>query len=110
MRIEIHDAEWLPHRQGFTLTELADLSGLAESELRGLVDYELLTPMDPASPDIRFDAYCVAVSRRARRLRDDFDLDEGALALALALLNRIQELEEQVRALHAQIPADRHYP
>ena len=42
--------------------------------------------------------------RRAQRLRSDFELDANALAVALSFLERIHELEEQLRAARAQIP------
>jgi chaperone modulatory protein CbpM len=108
MKIEIAEAVWLHEGEGFSLSELADLSGLPEQELRQLIDYEALQPLEPATdpgaPSARFTASCVVSARTARRLRDDFELDAGGLALTLSLLNRINELEAQLRALHAQFP------
>lgn len=104
MRIEIHEAVWLDERQQFTLAELADLSGLPEAELRQLIDYAALAPADPSSAEASFGAECLITARMAQRLRNDFDLDAGGLALTLSLLERIRELEAQLRALHAQFP------
>lgn len=44
------------------------------------------------------------VARSASRLRKDFDLDAQGLALAVALLERVRDLEEQLRDLRARIP------
>ena len=104
MRVEITDAVWLDEHQQFSLTELADLSGLSESELKQLIDYETLQPTDPGAGEARFGAQCLVIARMACRLRNDFDLDSGGLALALTLLERIHALETQLRALRAQIP------
>jgi chaperone modulatory protein CbpM len=42
--------------------------------------------------------------RAVRRLREDFDLDAHGVSVALALLDRIEALERQLRALRAQLP------
>ena len=104
MRVEIHEALWLDERQQFSLAELAELSGLPEIELRQLMDYAALAPADPDATEARFSADCLVTARVARRLRDDFDLDAGALALTLSLLERIRDLEGELRALRAHFP------
>ena len=109
MRVEISDAVWLDERQQFSLAELADLSGLSEPELRQLMDYETLLPTDSEAGEARFGAHCLVIARIACRLRNDFDLDTGGLALTLTLLDRIRGLEAQLRALRAQIPQQRKY-
>ena len=109
MRLEITDAVWLDERQQFSLAELADLSGLPEPELKQLIDYETLLPTEPGAGEARFDAHCLVIARVACRLRNDFDLDSGGLALTLTLLERIRALEAQLRALRAQIPQQGKY-
>lgn len=103
MRVEIAEAIWLDEHCEFSLAELAALSGLPEAELLQLMDYEALPPARAAA-DIRFGADCLAIARTACRLRDDFELDAGGLALALKLLERIHRLEAQLRALDVQLP------
>lgn len=49
------------------------------------------------------DLHLVA-ARAARRLSKDLDLDQHAVALMIKLLDRIQELEAQVRDLNARLP------
>ena len=44
------------------------------------------------------------VARSARRLRRDFDLDPLAVALVVALLERVRDLEEELRDLRARLP------
>jgi chaperone modulatory protein CbpM len=104
MRVEITEAAWLDAHHEFSLTELVSLSGLSEAELRQLIDCEALMPADPGAAEVRFSADCLVIARTACRLRNDFDLDPGGLALALRLLDRIRSLEAELRALNAQLP------
>ncbi len=104
MKIEINEAEWVDEHQQFSLAELADLSGMPEAELRQLVDYATLTPIDSDTAEARFGAECLVTARMAQRLRNDFDLDTSGLALALSLLERVHELEKRLQSLGAQFP------
>ena len=97
-------ASWLHERYELSLTELCELSGLSESELRVLVDCGAIAPTDPDARDWTFGADRLVVARSACRLRKDFELDPQGLALAVALLERVRDLEEQLRYLRARIP------
>ena len=114
MRFEITEAHWLDAHHELSLTELVELSGLSATEVQQLVDCEALSPLNPAEPlaaseitDCYFSAECLTLVRTASRLRDDFDLDANGLTLALQLLNRIHELEADMRNLRARLPAAR---
>ena len=104
MKVELTEVLWLDERPELSLAQLAGLSGLTEAELRELMDYGVLTPVEPAAESPVFRADCVVTARTACRLRSDFELDMPELALALALLGRIHDLEAQLRALSAQLP------
>jgi chaperone modulatory protein CbpM len=87
-----------------SLAELARMSGLAEDELRELVEYGALAPLDPRDAQWTFSGEVVVTVQTASRLRASFDLDTSALALALGYLQRIRALETELRALRAQFP------
>jgi chaperone modulatory protein CbpM len=95
---------WLHEGYELSVTELCDLSGLSESELRVLVDFGAIAPTDPEARDWTFRADRLVVARSASRLRKDFELDPQGLALAVALLERVRDLEEELRELRARIP------
>ncbi|HEX6635914.1 MAG TPA: chaperone modulator CbpM [Usitatibacter sp.] len=102
--IENDEAAWLHAESQVTLVELARSSGLPEDVLRELVDYGALAPeAEPAGGEWCFSAECVVRVRKAARLRNDLELETGSLALVLSFLERIQQLEAQVRHLHAQL-------
>jgi chaperone modulatory protein CbpM len=97
-------ASWLHERYELSLSELCEFSGLSEAELRVLVDCGAIAPTDPGARDWTFSADRLVVARSAFRLRRDFELDPQGLALAVALLERVRDLEEELRELRARIP------
>ena len=99
-----HEQEvWLHASREISIVELADCSGLTEVEVRELVEYGALVPAD--AMNLTFSSGCVTHVRAAMRLRRDLELDTAAFALAVSFLERIGELEERVRDLHAQLQA-----
>jgi chaperone modulatory protein CbpM len=104
VKIELTEAAWLDERGVVTLLELAQCSGLTESELRELVELGALEPVDLEAPEWRFAARCISSARAAGRLRSDFELDSQGLALVLSLLERVQELEDALQRLNARLP------
>jgi len=102
--IERIDAEWLEKQGEVTVAGLVALSGLTEAELRELVEYGALTPVDPDAGEWLFAAPCVITVRTASRLRHDFELDAPGLALALSLIERVDRLEAELRRLRVLIP------
>jgi chaperone modulatory protein CbpM len=104
MQIEQTDALWLDLRSAYSLAELAQCSGLSEAELRELVDYGAVAPINPGDAQWTFSGDIVLTVQTAGRLRADLELEPQALALALTLIKRIHELEAQIGALRAQLP------
>lgn len=101
---EYSDALWPDERQMMPLRALAEISGLSEDELRQLIDCGALAPFPEGSGQHMFSAVSITVARTARRLRDDFELEPHGVAVLLAYLDRIRELEAQLRALQARLP------
>jgi chaperone modulatory protein CbpM len=104
MRVELTELVWLDEQRDLTLSELAELSGFSEEDLRELEACGAIAPMDPEAAQPRFGAQCLVAARTAYRLRNDFELDTPGLAVALALLERISALEAELKELRAQLP------
>lgn len=104
MRIVPVEALWVEQRREVSLAELADLSDLAEEDLRQLIEHGVLEPVDLDAREWLFSPDCLRLARRASRLRHDFELDNNGLALALALLDRVRDLEEQIVHMRARKP------
>ena len=101
MKIEITEATWISGPGGVSLDELAELSGLAESELRELVALDAFEPVDPGASRWTFRSECVAIARTACRLKSDLDLDTHAVSVALAGQVFLSERVHQFRAAAA---------
>ena len=104
MKFEIAEVLLIEEHGELSLAELAELSRLSETELLELVDYEALLPLDPYAREPTFAAHAIVTARTACRLRDDFELDTPGVALVLALLDRIGDLETEIRELMALVP------
>jgi len=102
MNVEIVEAVTLDEQGFVTLDQLALAAELPVEELRALVDYGALAPVDPAATSWTFTASWVVVARTAGRLRRDFELDAHSLSVVLSFVQRIEALEAELRALHAR--------
>jgi hypothetical protein len=114
MKIEITELHWVDEQSACSLGELAAAAQLSETELRELVELGVLRPIAPAPAPAAsaglpvaeplFAAGCLPRLRTLRRMRHDLELDAHGASVALALLERIDELERQLRRLRAQLP------
>ena len=103
MILESTSALLLDETRTISITQLVEQSGLSEAELQVLVDCGALAPSDTRAATWTFSARCVVTARTARRLRDDFALDDvHAVALMLRFRERIDALERELRQLRAR--------
>lgn len=96
MTIHITESVWLNASDTCTFEHIVEVSGLSRDELRDLIETGVIEPSDEEGGEYHFHTHYVAVARRARRLRDDFDLNTPGLTLALTLLRRIDDLEKEL--------------
>ncbi len=103
MSLPTNDAVRLDSVTEITWTQLLSASGLPEGELRELVQYGALVPRNPDAPTWTFEARWLVVARTASRLRHDFELDPHGVSVVLSYVERIEQLEAEVRKLRAQL-------
>jgi hypothetical protein len=105
MQFEVTEVLWFEQHE-LSLPELAELSGLPLALVEELLDCGAIVPLElpRARTDLRFGSAALRTVRAAGRLRSDFELDVQALVLALGLLERVADLEAQLRELRAQQP------
>lgn len=100
--VESSSALVLDERGTLSIAQLVEQSGLTEAELHVLVDCGALAPRDMRAPTWFFSTRCVVTARTARRLRDDFALDDvHAVAIMVRLRERIEALEQELRQLRS---------
>jgi chaperone modulatory protein CbpM len=83
------------------IEQLAESSGLSIDEIEDLIENEIVVPTDPNTRPRTFQLHYIVTARTARRLRDDFQLDRHGIALAMALMRRINDLEAELDELKA---------
>lgn len=108
MNPQVHESLWLNERHTVDMPELSRVCGLSTDELLELMDYGALAPLNIQPQPPVFSASCIAPLRQATGIRSDFDLDIFTVAILLGYINRITELERQLRALRAQAPSHSH--
>ena len=102
MNIDFTELVWLDHHHEVSLDELETLSGLAQEELRQLVDSGALIPISADEKQWSFSGQCVVSVRTLSRLKQDFELEPNAFALTLVFLERIRALELKLQTLKPQ--------
>ena len=108
MQAKLTEVLWLNEQATVSLTELADASGLTPAALQELIEYGVLTPVESGGAEALFHARCVITAKTACRLSRDFELSPHAVALALTLMERVQELEARICELDARTPGGMH--
>lgn len=79
-----------------TIDELGRIVGLHPEKLRRYIVLGLIDP-EVETPEPLFEDYIVARVRKIQRLKKDLGLNLAGCGLVLDLLERISELEEQLR-------------
>jgi chaperone modulatory protein CbpM len=97
---------WLDEHRVVSLEELVRCSGLGRDELLELVQGGVIPAREVRGASYTFSARVIGVARTASRLRSELELDTAGVGVALRLLERVQDLEEEIARLRAQLPRD----
>lgn len=89
----------------YSETQVVAAAGLTLTELRTYVAEGWVLPRDDDA-DPAFDDFDLARIRLVCQLRDELDLDAGALPVVLSLLDQIHGLRRQMRLLATAIAAE----
>jgi len=98
------EALWLDEHRVVSLSELVEISGLSRDELIELVQGGAIPAREAQGASYTFSARVVTVARTACRLRDELGLDVSGMGVALRLLDRVHELEDEITRLRALLP------
>lgn len=105
MNTDLTELVWLDHHHEVSFDELSELTGLAELELRQLVDSGALNPINPDEERWNFSGHWVLSIRTLSRLKQDFELEPNAFSLTLVFLERIRTLELKLQELSSNKPS-----
>jgi chaperone modulatory protein CbpM len=91
-----HASHWISEQ------ELVAVVGLAPTEIHELMTLEYLRIERRDNGEMRVSGNVMTWLRKASRLKRDFELDENAMVLAMSLLARIEDLEQQLHRLSCE--------
>jgi chaperone modulatory protein CbpM len=92
----LSDSTWLNDADLCPLEHLANVSGLSIEEVEDLVATDIIEGVDGDTSVRMVHIRHVVTVRKARGLRDDFELNQQGVALAMVLLRRIEVLEDEL--------------
>jgi len=85
------------------VVEFCQCTKLPQAWLIEIVEEGILEPGGADPEQWLFDMQAVAVARRALRLRQDLELEWAGIALALQLLDQLEQLREENRQLRSRL-------
>jgi chaperone modulatory protein CbpM len=86
-----------------TVTELTRVCGISREQLDAMVAEGMLHPLGSRPEQWRFTGIEVRRTRRALRLQQDLELNLAGVALALDLLDEVEQLRRRVRRLELHL-------
>lgn len=85
------------------LEELCRATQLSSEVVIEIVELGIIEPFGKAPRSWQFNAHMVAITRRALRLHHDFETDWPGIALALSLIDELEELRNRNKALEQRL-------
>ncbi|WP_433738454.1 chaperone modulator CbpM [Pseudomonas putida] len=85
------------------LAEFCEATDLSDVYVIEIVEHGILEPQGTVPKDWRFTDYELALAKRAAKLRHDLELDWEGVALALDLLEEVQQLRAENQMLKQRL-------
>lgn len=87
----------------FDVEEFCETARLSRETLGELIELGILEPSETQADRWSFDMTALTAARRALSVKRDFELDWPGTALALHLLERLEQLKRENRLLRQQL-------
>jgi chaperone modulatory protein CbpM len=94
--IQVHYGEFLDDVSDLSLFQLCTICNLTPELIIEMVNEGILNPDGESKLAWRFSFHTVDRVRRVQRLRNDLNLNVAGAALALDLLDKIEQLESMI--------------
>ncbi|MHC8364985.1 chaperone modulator CbpM [Pseudomonas sp. ZT5P21] len=85
------------------MAEFCEATDLSDVYVIEIVELGILEPQGTQPDDWRFNDYELALAKRAAKLRHDLELEWEGVALALDLLEEVQQLRAENRMLKQRL-------
>ena len=86
-----------------SLSDLCEAADLSSETIIEITEEGILEPVGNSAENWQFSVHNVAVAQRATRLHRDLEIDWPGIALALSLLDELEDLRDQNRRLKLRL-------
>lgn len=86
-----------------TLTELCQATSLRSETLIEIVEEGILEPTGDSPETWQFGSQTVSIAQKAARLHDDLDIDWPGIALAISLIEELDQLRGENQYLRQRL-------
>lgn len=86
-------------KEKLSLTELCEITVVSKEAIIEIVEHGIVEPLGGDPDSWRFDTRMLITTRRAVRLYRDLEIDWSGIAMAINLLDELEELREQNKSL-----------
>ena len=83
--------------------ELSRITCVSAKFISGLVEHGVLDPENDFGHEQDFEERTIVIVKKAVRIKNDFDTDIAGVALALELINRLEESRIENQSLRNQL-------
>jgi chaperone modulatory protein CbpM len=89
--------------QYFSFQELCNITALPSQTIIEIVDQGIVEPEGTDPETWLFNTQMVSITRKACRLHNDLEIDWSGIALAISLLEELEEIRHENQQLKAQL-------
>lgn len=86
-----------------SLNELSEATALSSAVIIEIVEQGIVDPVGESPSNWRFSTQTVALAKRAFRLHKDLEIDWSGIALAISLIDELEQLREENRQLQRRL-------
>lgn len=89
--------------QYFSFQELCNVTALPSHILIEIVDNGIVDPEGNGPETWLFNTHMISLTKKACRLHDDLEIDWSGIALAISLLEELEQVRHENQQLRAQL-------
>jgi chaperone modulatory protein CbpM len=89
--------------QHFSIQELCKVTALPSQTIIEIVDQGIIDPEGSDPETWLFNMQMVSITKKACRLHDDLEIDWSRIALAISLLEELEQMRQENLQLKAQL-------
>jgi chaperone modulatory protein CbpM len=92
-----------PKSQYFSFEELCRVTELSSQTVIEIVDHGIVDPNGTTPENWTFNTRMIMVTKKACRLHKDLNIDWPGIALAISLLDELEQAQQENQMLHSRL-------